>query len=242
MHTPPLLSRAGLDALSEINTLHDLQIVLGGLLSRLATWEKISCPEYLREYLKTLEELIEETKPMNTKAIYSAKNPPDFTHIFERYVHYGFPIARVLLLHALKATARGNSSAAIKHYISSYSAHKLRCGNWSKVVKHILVTTRTPPSRSEKSLRQNKAWAELVAFRKRETLTNTDRDGITRRFTLPLYLSKFGVYGWSNYFRVLSRICESRYIFDAGLDCLVLGIYQKNLPCATLNFIFNSYI
>lgn len=231
-----------IERFTRVETVHDLQIVLGGLFSRIVTWEKL----HRIEYMKTLEKLVLATKPMNKKSFTSAYELPDFTRIFERYVHYGFPISGNLLFHGLKAAACGNSPAAMRHYISFDSAFKVLPHHWDMIVKYILVTTRSPPSRSEESLRQKKAWAELLEFRGQETLTDIEssRDGMTRRISIGLYdlLIRFGEEGWSNYFRLLSRFCASRYIFDVGTDCLVLGIRDRDLPPATLNFIFNSYI
>lgn len=236
---------------AHVKTLQDLDLVLKGLVIRLPNSKT---RKELALLLITLGDLIAETKPLRTKTFETldyANELPDYTRIFSRFVHAGLPIPQILMFHGLKAAACGNSPMAMRHYLSLFCpqfkidpAYRIQSKQWDMIVNCILVTNRSPPGQSEMTLRQEKAWSEVVAYRKVRALIdmNSRREGIVASFSIYDIFIEFGIDGMSNYFRLVSRFCESQAIFEWGMNCLVLGLYDRKLPPATLNFIFNSYI
>ncbi|MCJ1264943.1 hypothetical protein MMC22_004818 [Lobaria immixta] len=249
-----------IQTITHVKTLQDLFDILPRMLFRVTTWGYGAWGEKKRgRFLMTLEDVIAETKPMRAKTLNPFRNAyelPGFTRIFRHFGHNGLPIPRILIFHGLKAAACGNSPAAMRHYLlllrpqSRTPGYILDAKQWDMIVKCILVTTRSPPNRSEKTLRQKKAWAEVITHREEGILTVMESRGKNRKrraaFSMFEILIEFGVDGISNYFRLLSRFCESQDIFEEGMSYLVLGTSDKipptNLPSTITNFIFNSYL
>ncbi|MCJ1423485.1 hypothetical protein MMC29_001369 [Sticta canariensis] len=207
--------------------------------------------------LKTFTKLIWESKPMQAKTFNTfnyAYELPHFTRIFTAYRCNGHPLPPMLGFHGFKAAACGNSPAAMKHYLSLVGLRPsgeclslgLNADQWDMIVKCILVTTRTQSSQSEKRLYQKKAWAEVVTYRRDfvvpEMSSGKEMTLNTSAICMYHVLIIFGVHGMSNYFRLVSRFCDSQAVFEWGMDWLVHGLYDRNLPPETLNFVFNSCI
>lgn len=249
-----LLGETFIQKLTHVETLQDLFDVLPRMLFRLTTWKE----NKRGQFLMTLEDMIAETKPIRAKTSNPFKYAyelPGFTRIFRHFGHNGLPISRILMFHGLKAAACGNSPAAMRHYLLLLRpqfrtpGYILDAKQWDMIVKCILVTTRSPPNRSEKTLRQKKAWAEVITHREEGiSIGMKSRGRNTKRAAFSMFdiLVEFGVHGISNYFRLLSRFCESQDIFAEGMNYLVLGTADKipptKLPSTFTNFIFNSYV
>lgn len=237
---------------THVETLQDLLFVIRGVLPVLISWGK----KERGLYLITLEKMIAETKPIREKTFSTfnyAYELPDFTSILEQFAQNELPIPRILMFHGLKAAACGNSPTTMRHYLSLYRpqfqniSYRLDAKQWDMIVNCILVTTRSPPRQSEKTLRQKKVWAEVVIHEVVGTLirmnSNQRRQQLGRAsfFMYPILIN-FGYHGISNYFRLVSRFYESQAVFEQGMNYLVLGLYDRNLRPEALNFIFNSYI
>lgn len=181
---------------------------------------------------------------------------PYFTRIFTAYRRNKYPIPPMLRFHGFKAAACGNSPAAMKHYLSlvylplepssEHISFGLNAEQWDMIVKCILVTTRSRSSQSEKRLYHKKAWAEVVTYRRDVVVVDTSsgKEMTLDRSAICMYhaLIEFGIHGMSNYFRLVSRFCDSQAVFEWGMNWLVHGLYDRNLPLETLNFVFNSCI
>lgn len=205
---------------------------------------------------RVLGTLIETTIVMQDKSFNTfnyAHELPEFTRIFRLFVITALPVPRILMFHGLKAAACGNSPTAMMHYLLLYHqqlkadpAYGLLSKSWSMIVKCILISTRPSPSRSEKTLRHQKAWTEVLTYRIDEPSLdiNSSEEEILGRAGFSMYtiLIEFGVPGLSNYFRLITRFCESLTIFEQGMNYLVLGRYDRNLSPTILNSIFNSFI
>lgn len=234
---------------THVECLQDLSIVLRERLFEIAGRRN----RRLAWSFERICHLIAESKPIRAKTFQTfsyAYELPEFSRIFRQFSRHKLPIPPILMFHGLKAAACGNSPAAMRHYLSLLRLQTgsvgfdLSAAQWNMIVTCILVTTRSPPNRSEKTLVQKKAWAQVITHREDHvTIMHGGKNKkIIRYFSVYEFLGKFGYFGISSYFRLVSRFCESQDIFKEGMAHLRGHCRRAPKRNKISNFNFNCRI
>ena len=234
---------------THVECLQDLSIALRELLFYSADWKN----QPFARVFERICHLIAESKPIRAKTFQTfsyADELPEFSRIFRQFSRHKLPIPPILMFHGLKAAACGNSPAAMRHYLSLLRLQAgsvgfdLSAAQWNMIVTCILVTTRSPPNRSEMTLVQKKAWAEVITHGEDHvTIMHGGKNKkIIRCFSVYEFLGKFGFFGISSYFRLVSRFCGSQDIFKEGMAHLRGDRRHAPEPNEISNFNFNCRI